>query len=39
MVFYHLSEQFYSDYPSEKYSEMMIKEDRPYTQVITDVNG
>ena len=39
MVFYHLSEQFYSDYPSEKYPEMMIKEDRPYTQVITDVNG
>ena len=39
MVFKHLSEKFYNDYPSEKYPEMMLKENRPYTQVITDVNG
>lgn len=39
MVFKHLSEQFYNDYPSDKYPEMMIKENRPYTQVITDING
>lgn len=39
MIFKHLSEKFYNDYPSEKYPEMMLKENRPYTQVITDVNG
>ena len=39
MVFKHLSEKFYKDYPSDQYAEMMLKENRPYTQVITDVNG
>lgn len=39
MEFKHLSRQFYDDYPAEKYPEMMIKENRPYTQIITDVNG
>ena len=39
MVFKHLSEKFYNDYPSDDYSEMMLKENRPYTQVITDVDG
>lgn len=39
MVFKHLSEKFYNDYPANNYSEMMLKEKRPYTQVITDVNG
>lgn len=39
MVFKHLSEQFYNDYPSSKYPEMMLKENRPYTQVITDIEG
>ena len=39
MLFTHLSEKFYNDYPSNKYPEMMLKENRPYTQVITEVNG
>ena len=39
MLFTHLSEKFYNDYPSEKYPEMMLKENRPYTQVVTNVNG
>lgn len=39
MVFKHLSEKFYKDYPADKYPEMMLKENRPYTQVITDYNG
>ena len=39
MVFKHLSEKFYKDYPSDEYKEMMLKEDRPYTQVVTNVNG
>lgn len=39
MLFTHLSEKFYNDYPAEQYPEMMLKENRPYTQVITNVNG
>lgn len=39
MLFTHLSEKFYNDYPSDQYPEMMLKENRPYTQVITEVNG
>lgn len=39
MKFKHLSDKFFEDYPPEKYPEMMTKENRPYTQVITDVNG
>ena len=39
MEFKHLSEKFYEDYPHEQYSELMLKENRPYTQVITEVNG
>lgn len=39
MIFKHLSDKFFEDYPIDKYPEMMIKENRPYTQVITDVNG
>lgn len=39
MEFKHLSKQFYNDYPSDKYPEMMLKENRPYTQVITDIDG
>lgn len=39
MIFRKLSEKFYKDYPSDKYEEMMLKENRPYTQVITSVNG
>ena len=31
--------KFYNDYPSNKYPEMMLKRNRPYTQVITEVNG
>ena len=29
----------YEEYPSEQFPELMIKENRPYTQVITDING
>lgn len=39
MIFKHLSDKFYADYPSDEYPEMMLKEKRPYTQVITEVNG
>ena len=39
MLFTRLSEKFYNDYPSDQYPEMMLKENRPYTQVITEVNG
>ncbi len=39
MVFKHLSEKFYNDYPAQKFPELMLKENRPYTQVITDING
>ena len=39
MIFKHLSEKFYNDYPADAYPEMMLKENRPYTQVITNVNG
>ena len=39
MYFTHLSQKFYNDYPPDKYPEMMLKENRPYTQVITEING
>lgn len=39
MEFRHLSNKFYEKYPSEQFPELMIEENRPYTQVITDVNG
>lgn len=39
MEFRHLSDKFYKKYPIEQFPELMIKENRPYTQVITDVNG
>ena len=39
MEFRHLSDKFYKDYPNEKYPEIMSKENRPYTQIVTDVNG
>lgn len=39
MEFRHLSDKFYKDYPAEKYPELMTKENRPYTQVITEING
>lgn len=39
MLFTHLSDKFYNDYPADKFPEMMLKECRPYTQVITSVNG
>lgn len=39
MEFKHLSTKFYNDYPANRYPEMMLKKDRPYTQVITNVNG
>lgn len=39
MKFRHLSDKFYEKYPNEQFPELMIKENRPYTQVITDVNG
>jgi protein AbiQ len=39
MEFRHLSKKYYEDYPHEKYPELMAKENRPYTQVITNVNG
>lgn len=39
MEFRHLSDKFFKEYPSEQFPELMIKENRPYTQVITDVNG
>lgn len=39
MVFTHLSDKFYKDYPSEKYPEMMLKENHLYTQVITEIHG
>ena len=39
MEFRHLSDKFYRKYPSEQFPELMVKENRPYTQVITDING
>ncbi len=39
MEFRHLSDKFYKKYPSEQFPELMAKENRPYTQVITDING
>lgn len=39
MEFRHLSDKFYREYPSEQFPELMIKENKPYTQVITDING
>lgn len=39
MIFKHLSEKFYKNYSPDEYKEMMLKEKRPYTQVITEVNG
>lgn len=39
MEFRHLSDKFYEKYPSEQFPELMVKESRPYTQVITDING
>lgn len=38
MEFRHLSNKFFNMYPREKYPEIMSKENRPYTQVITSVN-
>ena len=31
--------KFYENYPSDKYKEMMTKENRPYTQVIVNINN
>lgn len=39
MVFKHLSDKFFEYYPPDKYTEMMTKENRPYTQAVTDLNG
>lgn len=39
MEFRHLSDKFYNKYTHEKYPELMIKKNRPYTQTITEVNG
>jgi protein AbiQ len=39
MEFRHLSKKYYEDYPYEKYPELMAKENRPYTQVITNIAG
>lgn len=39
MEFRHLSDKFFKKYPIGQFPELMAKEDRPYTQVITDVNG
>ena len=38
MEFRHLSDKFYRKYPSEQFPELMVKENRPYTQVIRDIN-
>ena len=37
MLFKHLSEKFYNDYPSDQYPEMMLKENRPYIQVTVEL--
>ena len=37
MLFTHLSEKFYNDYPADQYPEMMLKENRPYTQVTVEL--
>ncbi len=39
MKFIFLTEQFYKDYPHEKYPQMEQKETRPYTQVYTNIGG
>lgn len=39
MEFRHLSDKFYQKYKGEQFSELMLKDNRPYTQVITNVNG
>ncbi len=39
MKFYQLSKDFFNDYPYDNYSEMMLKDDRPYIQVLTTING
>lgn len=39
MEFRHLSDKFYNKYTHDKYPELMLKKDRPYTQTITEING
>ena len=39
MVFKHLSDKFFEDYPPDQYTEMMAKKNRPYTLAVIDVNG
>ena len=39
MEFRHLSNKFYTDYPNEKYPELMLKEHRPYVQTIITIGN
>ena len=39
MKFIHLSEKFYKDYPKALYPEMMLKENRPYTQIVVKIKN
>ncbi|MDF2519468.1 MAG: hypothetical protein K0R84_96 [Clostridia bacterium] len=39
MIFKYLSDEFYIKYNHDTYPEILEKDNRPYTQTITNVNG